>query len=101
MFSPKKLWPTPLSEARQKNGGSASSPRNGDASGKGKAVAFLEDGRDPLTEKVSKLENEVRTCLIFSSCPLFSWVFCYFLVSVTLVGFWNLNKVWRLDQLCI
>lgn len=65
MFSPKKLWPTPLSEAHQKSGGTnASSPKNGDASGRGKAVAFLEDGRDPLTEKVSKLESEVRTCLI-------------------------------------
>lgn len=79
MFSPqKKLWPlTPRSEPTQKNGsvpGPASglntsplSPRNGEALAKGKAVAFVLDDRDPLTEKVSKLENEVITCLILGN----------------------------------
>ncbi|KAG6396177.1 hypothetical protein SASPL_142319 [Salvia splendens] len=67
MFSPQKLWPlTPRTEPAQKNGSVSSglntsplSPRNGDASAKGKAVAFVLDDRDPLTEKVSKLENEL------------------------------------------
>lgn len=78
MFSPqKKLWPlTPRSESGQKNGsisGPASglntnplSPRNGEALAKGKAVAFLLDDQEPLTQKASKLQNEVCTCLILS-----------------------------------
>ncbi|XP_057769925.1 nuclear matrix constituent protein 1 isoform X2 [Salvia miltiorrhiza] len=68
MFSPQKLWAvTPRSEPVQKSGSgpasglnaSSLSPRNGEALAKGKAVAFVLDDRDPLTEKVSKLENEL------------------------------------------
>lgn len=71
MFSPqKKLWPlTPRGESGQKNGsisGPASglntnplSPRNGEALAKGKAVAFLLDDQEPLTQKASKLQNEL------------------------------------------
>ncbi|KAK6129098.1 hypothetical protein DH2020_037171 [Rehmannia glutinosa] len=67
MFTPqKKLWSlTPRSEPGQKNG-SVSGPGsglNGEVLAKGKAVAFLQgDGvmdQESLTERVSKLENEL------------------------------------------
>ncbi|KAL6526250.1 hypothetical protein OROMI_029890 [Orobanche minor] len=75
MFTPKKkLWSlTPRSETVQKNGSvsgpgsglnvNAASQRNGEALAKGKAVGFLQgDGimdQEPLTERASKLENEL------------------------------------------
>lgn len=81
MFTPKKLWSlTPRSEPSQKNGSVSGpgsgfnnnpiSPRNGEALAKGKAVAFLQDDgimdQESLTERASKLESEVCTCLILS-----------------------------------
>ncbi|KAL7141240.1 hypothetical protein ABFS83_08G039900 [Erythranthe nasuta] len=71
MFTPKKkLWSlTPSSEPGQKNGSVSGlntnpiSPRNGEASAKGKSVGFLQsDGimdQASLTERVAKLENEL------------------------------------------
>ncbi|KAL6551664.1 hypothetical protein OROGR_007818 [Orobanche gracilis] len=75
MFTPKKkLWSlTPRSEPVQKNGSvsgpgsglniNAVSQRNGEALAKGKVVGFLQgDGimdQEPLTERASKLENEL------------------------------------------
>ncbi|KAG8384529.1 hypothetical protein BUALT_Bualt04G0127400 [Buddleja alternifolia] len=72
MFTPqKKLWSlTPRTDPGRKNGsgpgagsglnGNSKSPRNGEAYAKGKAaVAVLESDDETLTERVSRLENEL------------------------------------------